>query len=279
VLTVSTGSSTLNAINNLASTQRSLATTFSHLSSGKRIAKATDDASGLGVAEKLRARSASAQQAMRNTNDGASIAQTAEGSMDEVMNILVRLRELAVQSSSDTLASTERSYLVKEAAQLTNEVDRIAQVTEFNGLKLTNGDNSTIEVQVGIMDTTNDRISLTFGNLTTSSLGISTLAVTTGGGLALSSTAQDAITTIDSAINTVNGYRSDLGASQNRLDTTLSMLEGMDENLQGAESVIRDADFAYETAQLSKYQVLTQSGIAVLAQAKGMSQNVISLLQ
>jgi len=275
VLTVSTSQSTLNAINNLAETQRNLGTTFSHLSSGKRIAQASDDAAGLGVAEKLRARASSANQAIRNTNDGASIIQTAEGSMDQTMDILVRLRELAVQSSSDTLASTERAYLVDESNQLVDEADRISRVTEYNSLKLTDGTDTQLDVQVGVANTSYDRITLTFGDLRSTTLGIDASHLD----LSTSTGAQAAIDTLDRAIGTVNSYRSELGASQNRLDSALSMLEGYSENLQSAESMIRDADFAFETANLTKNQVLTQSGVAVLAQAKNVSQNVISLLQ
>jgi flagellin len=274
-LTVNTSVPTLNAINNLAKTQRSLSGSFERISSGMRIAKAADDAAGLGVATNLQAQSSSGKQAMRNTNDGISIIQTAEGAMDEVGDILNRMRELAVQSSSETLDDDERAYIQDEYEQLTGEVDRIANVTEFNGIKLSDGTNADLDVQVGTMDSVDDRISITLGDLSAGTLAVDTGSVD----LSSAATAQDAITTIDSAIDSVNSYRSDLGSVQNRLDSALSSMENYTVNLQSAESRIRDADFAVETAELSKQQILSQAGTTVLAQAKGLNQSALSLLQ
>jgi len=273
-LTVNTNVASLNAINNLNSTQRSLTGSYERISSGLRISKAADDAAGLGVAESLSALSSSGRVAMRNTNDGISVIQTAEGAMDSVGDILSRMRELAVQSSSETLEDTERAYIQDEFEQLTAEIDRIASSTTFNGTALTDGSNTALDVQVGVMNTSNDRIAITLADLSGTTLGVDTVSVdmsTAAGG-------QSAIDVLDTAISSVNGYRSDLGAAQNRLDSALSNMETYVENLESAESQIRDADFAYETAELAKNQILQQAGVSVLAQAKNMNEGVLNLL-
>ena len=163
---------------------------------------------------------------------------------------------------------------IRDSTALSSEVDRIAEVTEFNGLKLTNNDNSTLAIQVGVNNTSNDRISITMGDLTTSTLGLA------GAGMSLNSaaSAQDAITTIDSALNTVNGYRSAYGAVQNRLTDSLVNLEVYSENLVAAESRIRDADFAHETAEMAKLQIMQQAGLSVLSQTGAAQQGVLSLI-
>ena len=200
----------------VAGTQRNLQGSFERVSSGLRINKAADDAAGLGVAENLQAQYRSSRVAMRNTNDGISVVQTAEGSTNEVANIIKRMRELAVQSSSEVLATTERAYIQDEFTQLTQEVERIANVTEFNGKKLTNNSSSSLAVQVGVNNSANDRISITLGDLTSSTLGVRTAVMS----LNTVASARAAITSLDSALNTVNGYRSDFGAIQNRLGST-----------------------------------------------------------
>ncbi len=256
----------LNAQRTVAGTNRSLRGSFEKVSSGLRINKAADDAAGLGVAENLNAHFRSTKVAMRNTNDGISVVQTAEGATNEVGNIVKRMRELAVQSSSDALASTERAYINDEFAQLSAEVDRIAEVTEFNGTNLANGGN-----------TANDRIEITLGDLTASTLGVSTNAGTAMG-LGSIASARAAITSLDTALDTVNGYRSDYGATQNRLGSALRNLEIYSENLASAEAQIRDVDFASETAELAKLQIMQQAGLSVLAQAKMSTQGVLRLL-
>ncbi len=258
----------------VANTQRSLQESFERVSSGLRINKAADDAAGLGVAENLQAQYRSSRVAMRNTNDGISVVQTAEGSTNEVANIIQRMRELAVQSSSEVLATTERGYIQDEFSQLTQEVERIANVTEFNGKKLTNNSNASLAVQVGVNNSANDRISITLGDLTSSTLGVRTAVMS----LNSVASARAAITSLDSALDTVNGYRSDFGAIQNRLGSALQNIEIYAENLASAEAQIRDADFAYETAELSKLQIMQQAGLSVLAQAKMSTQGVLSLL-
>ncbi len=273
-LTVNTNTASLNAINNLNQTQRALGGNYQRISSGLRIAKAADDAAGLAVAESLGAQSASGRVAMRNTNDGISVIQTAEGAMDSVGDIISRMRELAVQSSSETLADDERAYIQDEFEQLSAEIDRIASSTNFNGTALADGTTTQLDVQVGVMNTANDRITITLSDLTASTLGVDTATVD----LSSATGAQAAIDTFDIALDSVSSYRSDLGAAQNRLDSALSNMETYVENLEGAESQIRDADFAFETAELAKNQILQQAGVSVLAQAKAMNQGVLSLL-
>jgi len=258
----------------LSNTSRSLGTSFERVSSGLRINKAADDAAGYGVAENLEAQSRSASVAIRNTNDGVSVVQTAEGATSEVGSILKRMRELAVQSSSEVLATTERAYIQDEFSELSSEVDRLANVTEFNGKKLTNNSSSSLAVQVGVNNSANDRVSITLGDLTASTLGVKTSAMS----MNTVASARAAITSLDSALNTVNGYHSDYGATQNRLGSALSNIEVYRENLVSAESQIRDADFAFETAELSKNQIMQQAGLSVLAQAKVANQGVLSLL-
>jgi flagellin len=273
-LVVNTNTASLNAINNLNQTQRALSGSYSRISSGCRISKAADDAAGLGVAESLAAASASGRQAMRNTNDGISIIQTAEGASDEVGDILSRMRELAVQSSSETLADEERAYIQTEYEQLAAEIDRIASSTNFNGVVLCDGSTTSIDVQVGIYNTADDRISIVLGDLSAATLGVDTASVD----LSTASGAQAAIDAFDTAIDSVSTVRSDFGAVQNRLDSALSNMETYTENLEAAESQIRDADFAYETAELAKNQILQQAGVSVLAQAKSINQGVVNLL-
>jgi flagellin len=275
-LTVNTNMASVDAINQLSSSTRKLAGSFERVASGLRINKAADDAAGLGVAENLSAASQSARQSMRNTNDGISLLQTAEGATSEVSNILKRMRELAIQSSSDTLDNNERAYIEDEFTALVGEVERISQVTEFNGVALTNGTGSgTIDVQVGINNTANDRIGITMADLRATVLGIDTgslsLATVTG--------ARSAIAAFDTALDSVNSYRSGFGSAQNRLEASLRNMEVYVENITAAESRIRDADYAYETAEMAKNQILQQAGISVLSQAKTINQGVLSLLQ
>jgi len=274
-LTVNTNMASIDAINQLSSSTRKLSGSFERVASGLRINKAADDAAGLGVAENLNAANRSARQAMRNTNDGISLLQTAEGATGEVANILKRMRELAIQSSSDTLDTTERQYIEEEFQALVGEVDRISQVTEFNGVPLTEGTRATVNVQVGINNTANDRIGIDMADLRATVLGIDT------GTLSLSTVtgARSAIAVFDTALDSVNSYRSGFGASQNRLEASLRNMEVYVENISSAESRIRDADYAYETAEMAKHQILQQAGISVLAQAKTVNQGVLSLIQ
>jgi len=274
-ITVKTNNASVSTLNDLNKTSRALQRTFERLSSGQRIARAADDAAGLGVAENLRAAHTSAAVAARNTNDGISVIAVAEGATAEVGNILVRMRELAVQGASETLATAERAFVQDEYVSLAAEVDRIAAVTEFNGFKLTDGTTSSIGVQVGINNTVNDQIDLVLGDLTGATIGIDTGTID----MSTATGAFAALTDIDAAIAIVSSYRSDYGAVENRLGNALNNLETFSESTISAESRIRDADFGYETAQLSQQQVLQQAGVSVLSQAKGLNQAALSLLQ
>ena len=273
-LTVNTNNAAKGALTNLNQTNRKLTRTLSRISSGKRVESAADDAAGLAVAENLDAAERSLRAAMRNTNDGISVIQTAESSTAEVGTILKRLRELAVQSASDTLATTERSYIEDEFLDLSAEIDRIANVTEFNGVKLSDGSLPTVEVQVGINDSVNDRIPIPMSDLRAVTLGVDTAGMS----LLTSASSQLSLVTLDDAIDTVNSYRSDFGAAQNRLESSMRNLENYTENLASAESQIRDADFAYESAELSKFQIMQQAGTAILAQANGINQSALQLI-
>jgi len=258
----------------LGRTNSGLADSLGRVSSGLRITKAADDAAGLGVATNLGSIARSTSQAMRNANDGISIIQTAEGASDEVVDILQRMRELAVQSSSETLANDERSFISDEFSQLRSEISRIASVTEFNGLALADGSDTQVEVQVGVENDSSSRIAIQLGDLRTGTTGLNLGSVDLGG----VTSAQSAIDTIDTALDTVNGFRSDLGSVQNRLDSALASAGVYQENLTGATSTIQDADYAVETSEMTKYQIMQQAGVAALAQAKNINQAVVSLL-
>jgi len=272
-ITVKNNLAATGALNALNKTSRALAGSFARISTGLRISKAADDAAGLGVAENLRAAYSSADVAARNVNDGMSIIGVAEGAAGEVADILVRMRELAVQSSSETLGDDERAYVQDEFSQLNEEIARIASVTEFNGMSLADGVTSTLSVQVGINNTADDRITISLGDLTTTTLGTDTLDLST------SANAQTAIDGIDAAIGAVSAYRSSFGSVENRLNSALNNLETFSETTKSAESAIRDADFGYETAQLSQNQILQQAGVSILAQAKSLNQSAQQLLQ
>jgi len=275
-LTVRTNVSAMRSSGVLTQTTKSLSKSLLRISSGLRINSAADDAAGLSVATSLQTDSISLRQAMRNANDGISVVQTAETAADEITDILQRLRELAIQSASETLGDNERSYIDDEYQELFSEIDRIANATEFNGVALASGTGDTqLAVQVGITSiTTTSQIVITLGDFTASvGLGLGFVSLTS------STAALAAIDVIDTAIGSVNSIRSVLGAAQNRIESALDNAQTYSEALSAAESQIRDADFATETAELTKLQILQQSGIAALAQAKNINQGVISLLQ
>ncbi len=248
---------------------------LNQMSSGSRITKAGDDAAGLAISEKLKASIRSFDQANRNANDGISMIQTAEGGMQEVGNMLIRLRELAIQSSSDTVGDTEREFSDMEFQNLKNEIDRIAQVTEFNGTKLLNGEGDDLEFQVGINNNPEEnRINYRSGeiNTTMDALGIDGLTVSSKGD------AQGSLDTIDEAIKGLSKDRAELGALQNRLQSTSNNIMITKENLAAANSRIRDVDFAEATARNTKNNILQQSGTAVLSQANAKSQQALRLI-
>lgn len=276
---INTNLDSIVGVNNLTRTNSRLSINFGRLSSGLRINRAADDAAGLAVSESLRSQIQGLRQAIRNTNDGISIIQTAEGALNEIHNSLTRLRELSVQAASGTLDDAERAYINTESSALLNEIDRLADVTEFNGRVLLNGAAASgtgtvsMDVQVGIFNTSNDRISFTVSSARTVALGINMLTLDT------STNAQASLGSIESAIQTVSSVRALLGSTQNRLGSALNNLSISVENLSSAQSQIRDTDFAAETAELSRNQILQQAGISVLSQANSAPQAVLSLLQ
>jgi flagellin len=261
-LTVNTNMAAMAAANTLNNTQGALSNTLARVSSGLRVTKAADDAAGQAVATNLSTQARSGRQAIRNANDGISVIQTAESASKEVLNILDRMRELAVQSSSETLEDGERAYIDSEFHQLSDEVERIAQSTEFNDIQLGDGTNSNLSVQVGVDASSNSRVDITLGNLTTSNLSVQTTDID----LTNASTAQTAITTIDSAIDSVNSIRADYGAVQNRLESSINNMSSYVESLSAAASQIQDADYAHETAEMTRLQVMQQAGVAALGQ-------------
>jgi flagellin len=273
-MAVRTNIASMVAAGQLGRTNSALGTSLNRISSGLRINSAADDSAGLGVATNLETQVGSTRQAIRNANDGISIIQTAEGAADEVTDILQRMRELAVQSSSETLDDDERAYIESEFDELSSEISRIANVTEFNGLALSNNTSTSLDVQVGINNTANDRITITLGDLRATTLGVDSTAVT----LSSSSDAQAALTVIDTALDSVNSYRSTFGAVQNRIDSAINNATVNTEALSGARSQIQDTDFATETSNLTRLQIMQQAGVASLAQAKNVNQSVISLL-
>jgi len=273
-LTVNTNTTALSAANTLNNTQGALSQTLARVSSGLRITKAADDAAGSAVAQNLATRSRSARQAIRNSNDGISVIQTAESATKEVLGIMDRMRELAVQSASETLESGERAYVDAEFDQLRSEIDRIASSTEFNDIKLADGTSTALVVQVGVDNASSSRISISLGDISVSGVGMTGTAID----LSKASSAKSAIDTIDTAMDSVNKIRSDYGAVQNRLSSAINNTSSYVEALDAAASQIRDADYAHETAEMTRLQVMQQAGVAALGQARGMNQSVLSLL-
>jgi len=272
-LIVNNNPASISAQRNLANSTDQLGRSVERLSSGLRITRAADDAAGLGLSETLRAHIRSINQAVRNSSDGISLTQIADGAAATIGNLLGRLRELASQSSSGTVGATERSYIDQEFLALRSEMDRIAQVTEFNGQALTSGSTISFTMQVGFKSGTGNTLTMDLNQLTISALGISSVNVSTA------ANAQSALSNIDSAISSVATARAEYGSLQNRFEATIANLTISSENLTAAESRIRDADIAYETSQFTKNQVLVQTGIAVLAQANTLPQQALALLR
>ena len=278
-ITINTNVASINAQRNLSRTQGALAGNLGRLSTGLRINSASDDAAGLAISEKLKAQIRGLGQAERNANDGVSLMQTAEGAMNETSGILTRMRELAVQSANGTLGTTERGFLQQEAGALRSEVDRIANVTEFNGTKLLTGGatGTAFTFQVGTGATANDQITATVKGVASADLG----GVTGGLGaidLSTATGARAALGVIDQAITDVSTRRADLGSVQNRLNVTIANLGSARENLSAANSRIRDVDVASESADMTRNNILMQAGVSVLAQANQQPQIALSLL-
>lgn len=273
VMSIQTNVSSLNAQRNLFGTSATLDSAFSRLSSGYRITRAGDDAAGLGVSVNLQAQIRSLSQASRNAQDGLSVIQTAEGGMDQVSNLITRLRELAMQSASDGIGDTERGYIQDEVVELTAEIDRIASATEFNGQALLDGSAATLDFQVGIRNVAaNDRISITTVDATAATLGVAGLDLST------KVASQAALDTLDTALDTLSSARSTFGAAGNRFQSAIATIQNAHENLSAANGRIRDVNVAEETSRLSRAQVQMQAGVSVLAQANQMPQLALRLL-
>ena len=292
-LTINTNIGSLNAQRNLNQTQGGLSKAMQRLSSGLRINSAKDDAAGLAISDRMTAQIRGLNQAVRNANDGISLAQTAEGALQETTNILQRMRELAVQASNDTNSDDDRLSLNAEFTALVEEVDRIASTTSFNGKVLLNGDYAASAdaavFQVGA--NAGQTIDVTIGDATAATLGV-VAAVTDASGNVITpatkaltsidikgfSAAQAALNSLDNAISQVDTVRGDLGAVQNRFESTIANLSNVSENLSAARSRILDADIAAETSEMTKFNILQQAGVSILAQANQTPQLALSLL-
>ena len=274
-LRINTNVQALAAQRNLGINNEAQKSSLEKLASGSRINRASDDAAGLAISEKMRAGIRSVRQDIRNANDGISMIQTAEGGMNEIGNILVRFRELSIQSASDTVSDIERGFMDKEVSQLHQEVNRIAAATEFNGRKLLSGEGPSLDIQVGQSNNAElDRFTFDTGktNVTAERLGVKDISVGT------KEMAQENLAKVDGAIQLLSGNRAEMGALQNRLQSSVSSLQIYDENLSGARSRIKDVDMASETSELTKANILTQSNVSVLSQANQSSMLALKLL-
>ena len=271
-LVIQTNSAAMAAQKNLNANQKQLAGSFQKLSSGFRVNTAADDAAGLAVSESMKSQIRSYTVAERNAGDAIAMAQTAEGSLGEVHDILGRMRELATQSSNGSLTDTDRGYLNTEFGALQSEITRIQGSAKFNGVSLVNATAATVKFQVGLNNTGSDQIDVTFGGVSLTGVGAGSASV------AQASSALKALSSIDTAIGSVSSYRSKFGAAMNRLDVATSSIATMRLNISAANSRIRDVDVATETSALSKNQVLSQAGVSILAQTNQMPQMAFGLL-
>lgn len=273
-LVIPTNVASLQAQVSLSKNQKALQTSFNKLSSGYRIVTAADDAAGLAISEGMKSQVRSYTVAERNANDGISMAQTAEGSLGEVHNVLGRMRELAMQSSNGSITSTDRDFLDTEFQSLKSEITRVQGSAKFNEHSLVTQTGGAITFQVGLNNTAADQIAVTFGGVNLSTMlasGANLKGATAGVALAQ-------LSTIDTAITTVSTARSKFGAAMNRLDVAVSNIQTMRTNISAANSRIRDVDVAEETATMSRNQVLSQAGVSVLAQANQLPAMAMSLM-
>ena len=275
-LRINTNLASMAAQRNLTKNTAEMQKTFNRLSSGNRITSAADDSAGLAISENLHAQIRSLKQAERNANDGISFVQVAEGGLSEVGNILVRLRELSIQAASDTIGDRERGFIDKEYQSLKQEVDRIANTTNFNGTPLLNGkaQKDDLEIQVGARNAEPDRIKFSVNEFDVRGDklgidGINSLSV---------DSARDSLDKLDEAIARVTGARAGLGAMQNKLQSATNTIAIAKENLSNARSRISDTDIAEEATNMAKSQILQQAGVAVLAQANAAPQQALKLL-
>ncbi len=272
---INTNTSSIAAQRALGITKNNLDSNLRKLSTGERITRASDDAAGLAISEKLKSHIRGLRQAKRNSDDGISLIQTAEGGLNEISNIIIRLRELSIQAASDTVGDTERGFSNIEFQNLLEEVQRISEGAEFNGRKLLDGTGGLVEIQVGIHnDPTNDRIKYdsTATDSTVAALGL------VGEGIANKEGAQLSLAKLDDALLRVNGTRANLGALQNRLQSASNTIAITEENFSAANSRIRDVDVAAETADMAKNNILSQAGVSVLTQANQTPNFALKLL-
>jgi flagellin len=274
---INTNIASLNAQRNLVSTQNSMNTALQRLSSGLRVNSAKDDAAGMYSIERMSADIRGVNQAVRNAADGISLAQTGEGAMQQIQSNLQRIREIAVQSSNGTVE--DRTGLQGEVNQLTQEISRIVQTTEFNGNVLLDGTTSSVVFQVGQDGAASNQITVSGVDLTSMAGYSATLTATGVVDVSTASAASAAIATMDTSINTVSTNRATFGAVQNRFEAVISNLQNYSENLSAARSRLQDADFAAETANLTRAQILQQAGVAMLAQANTLPQTALALLR
>jgi len=272
---INTNMMSINAQRNLRDSKMSQENASARMSSGMRINKSADDAAGLAISENLGGSIRSFRQSSRNAQDGISFIQVAEGSMNEISNMIQRLRELSVQAASDTIGTNERTYLNREAQQLKSEIERIAQGTEYNGTKLLNGQGEKLDFQIGIKNNEFlDRISYDPGttDVTVNRLGLGSVDISS------KTSAQDGLAMLDQSLVNLNGNRATLGALQNRLNSTIANTEVAVENFSAAKSRIKDADFANETAEMARSTIMLQSGVSILAQANQSQAMALKLL-
>ena len=291
MLSIRTNMASLNAQRNMNIASQSLQQNFAKLSSGYRITKASDDAAGMGVSTNLRSQVMGYKMAMRNAQDAVSVIQTTEAALNESASIITRLRELTVQAASDGLGTTERGYLAKEVTQLTQELERIANTTEFNGRMLLNASAPTLQFQVGIRNTDNDKITIDVDSATLGGLGMSSKAGSHSafnkafgdnavklGNLSAASGYKELLSRLDTALNSISNRRATLGATANRLQSAQNTLAIAMESAQQANARVRDVDVAQESAKLSANQVLVQAGVSMLSQANQAPQAALKLL-
>ncbi|MDO7909131.1 flagellin domain-containing protein [Pseudomonas monteilii] len=281
-LTVNTNTTSLGVQKNLNRAADALSTSMTRLSSGLKINSAKDDAAGLQIATRMTSQIRGQTMAIKNANDGISIAQTAEGAMQEQTNILQRMRELAVQSRNDTNSTKDREALNKEFAQMSDELTRIAKSTQLNGKNLLDGSAGKMTFQVGSNSGADNQISISLDSgfdATTLKVDSATIAITGSDSATAEASMNAALSAIDDALQTINTTRADLGASQNRLTSTVNNLQNINENAEAARGRVQDTDFAAETAQLTKQQTLQQASTSVLAQANQLPSSVLKLLQ
>ena len=272
---INTNISAIRAANASNSAAKMLGTAMERLSTGKRLNSAKDDAAGLAIATSMTAQVKGMNQAIRNANDGISLSQTAEGSLSEVTNMLQRVRELAVQSSSGTYQdATDRTYMQAEVDQLTSQIDQVITNTKFNGVTLFNGSTATVTIQAGA--NTADTVALTMANLT----GLAASGGAAGSyDVSTATAANGSLATLDTELDTISSSRASLGAGQNRLESVVSSLTNNATNLSDARSRIEDADYSADTTAMAKAQILSQASTAMIAQANQSQQNVLSLLR